>query len=106
MEYVAQGKQGGRSVNAAQRGSHPRFSAIAKLSGARTSRKGGNRMQVKEIMSTMVEVTGRNDDLSTVEALMATKKLCHVPVLEDGELVGLVSQRDLFKAMMSSTMRS
>jgi CBS domain-containing protein len=35
---------------------------------------------------------------------MATKKLRHVPVLEDGEVVGLVSQRDLFKAMMSSTM--
>jgi CBS domain-containing protein len=61
-------------------------------------------MQVQEIMSTTVEVTGRNDALSTVEALMATKKLRHVPVLEDGELVGLVSQRDLFRAMMSSTM--
>ena len=55
-------------------------------------------------MSTAVEVTGRNEDLSTVEALMAIKKLRHVPVLEDRELVGLVSQRDLFKAMMSSTM--
>jgi CBS domain-containing protein len=55
-------------------------------------------------MSTAVEVTGRNDDLSAVEALMAAKKLRHVPVLEDGELVGLISQRDLFKAMMSSTM--
>jgi CBS domain-containing protein len=61
-------------------------------------------MQVQEIMSTAVEVTGRNDDLSTVEGLMATKKLRHVPVLEDGEVVGLVSQRDLFRAMMSSTM--
>jgi CBS domain-containing protein len=61
-------------------------------------------MQVKDIMSTTVEVIGRNDDLSTVEALMGTKKLRHVPVVEDGELVGLVSQRDLFKAMMSSTM--
>jgi CBS domain-containing protein len=61
-------------------------------------------MQVKEIMSTAVEVVGRNDDLNTVEELMAAKKLRHVPVVEDGELVGLVSQRDLFKAMMSSAM--
>ena len=61
-------------------------------------------MQVKDIMSTAVEVVGRNDDLSQVEDLMAAKKLRHVPVLEDGEVVAIVSQRDLFKAMMSSTM--
>jgi CBS domain-containing protein len=61
-------------------------------------------MQVQEIMSTDVIVVGRNDDLSQVEDLMVTKKLRHVPVVENGELVAIVSQRDLFKAMMSSTM--
>ena len=61
-------------------------------------------MQVQEIMSTDVVVVGRNDDLSQVEDLMVSKKLRHVPVVENGELVGIVSQRDLFKAMMSSTM--
>jgi acetoin utilization protein AcuB len=61
-------------------------------------------MQVQEMMSTAVEVAGRNDDLSMVEELMTAKQLRHVPVVEDGELVGIVSQRDLFKAMMSSTM--
>lgn len=61
-------------------------------------------MQVRDIMSTAVEVVGRNDDLSQLEELMATKKLRHVPVLDQDELVAIVSQRDLFKAMMSSTM--
>jgi CBS domain-containing protein len=61
-------------------------------------------MRVKEIMSTDVVVVGRNDDLSQVEDLMVTKKLRHIPVVENGELVAIVSQRDLFKAMMSSTM--
>jgi CBS domain-containing protein len=61
-------------------------------------------MQVKEMMSTDVVVVGRNDDLSQVEDLMVAKKLRHVPVVENGELVAIVSQRDLFKAMMSSTM--
>ena len=61
-------------------------------------------MQVKEMMSTDVVVVGRNDDLSRVEDLMVTKKLRHIPVVENGELVAIVSQRDLFKAMMSSTM--
>jgi CBS domain-containing protein len=61
-------------------------------------------MQVKEIMSMDVVVVERNDDLSQVEDLMVSKKLRHVPVVENGELVAVVSQRDLFKAMMSSTM--
>lgn len=61
-------------------------------------------MQVKDIMSTDIEVVGRNDDLRQVEALMVAKKLRHVPVLENGELVAIVSQRDLFKAMLSSAM--
>jgi acetoin utilization protein AcuB len=61
-------------------------------------------MQLQEMMSTAVEVVGRNDDLSMVEELMTAKKLRHVPVVEDGELVAIISQRDLFKAMMSSTM--
>src|SRR2546426_6553541 len=61
--------------------------------------EGESRMQVKELMSTTVEVVERNDDLSRVEDLMVAKKLRHVPVLENGELVAVVSQRDLFKAM-------
>ena len=43
-------------------------------------------MQVKDMMSTAVEVVGRNDDLSQVEDVMAAKKLRHVPVLENGKL--------------------
>ena len=61
-------------------------------------------MQVREIMSTDVEVIGRNDNLRIVEERMATRQLRHLPVLEQGELVGLVTQRDLFKAAMSSVM--
>jgi CBS domain-containing protein len=61
-------------------------------------------MQVKGIMSTEVITVGRNDDLLGVEQTMASKNLRHLPVVEDGELVGIVTQRDLFKAAMSSTM--
>ena len=61
-------------------------------------------MQVKDVMSTEVTVVDRNDALSHVEDLMVAKKLRHVPVVENGELVAIVSQRDVFKAMMSSTM--
>ena len=61
-------------------------------------------MQVREIMSTDIEVVDRNDNLRTVEERMATKQLRHLPVLEQGEVVGMVTQRDLFKAAMSSAM--
>jgi acetoin utilization protein AcuB len=55
-------------------------------------------------MSTNIEVVDRNDNLRTVEERMATKQLRHLPVLEQGEIVGLVTQRDLFKAAQSSAM--
>ena len=61
-------------------------------------------MQVREIMATDIEVVDRNDSLRTVEERMTTKQLRHLPVLEQGEIVGLVTQRDLFKAAMSSAM--
>ena len=61
-------------------------------------------MQVREIMSKDTEVVDRNDNLRTVEERMATKQFRHLPVLEQGEVVGIVTQRDLFKATMSSAM--
>ncbi|MGE3540366.1 MAG: CBS domain-containing protein [Candidatus Tectimicrobiota bacterium] len=61
-------------------------------------------MQVRAIMSRDVEVLDRNDTLLTVDERMTTKHLRHLPVVEQGDVVGLVTQRDLFKAAMSSTM--
>ncbi len=61
-------------------------------------------MQAKDIMSTDVEIVGRNDTLLTVEELMINKKVRHILVLENGQVIGIISQRDLFKASMSSTM--
>jgi CBS domain-containing protein len=61
-------------------------------------------MQVRELMSTHVEVIDRNDTLLAIEERMVSKGVRHFPVLEEGDVVGLVSQRDLFKATMSSAM--
>ena len=54
-------------------------------------------MQVREMMSKDIEVVDRNDTLLAVEERMATKQLRHLPVLEQGDIVGIVTQRDLFK---------
>ena len=61
-------------------------------------------MHVKGIMAEDVVTIDRNDDLRLVDDIMAERHIRHIPVLEDGQLVGLVTQRDLFKARMSSTM--
>ena len=61
-------------------------------------------MQVKGIMAEDIVTIDRNDDLRLVDDIMAERHIRHLPVLEDGQLVGLVTQRDLFKARMSSTM--
>lgn len=61
-------------------------------------------MYVQDVMSRDLEVIDRNDDLHSVEERMAAKKLRHLPVVQDGEVVGIVTQRDLFKGAMSSAM--
>ncbi len=61
-------------------------------------------MHVQEIMAEDIVTIDRNDDLRLVDDIMAERHIRHIPVLEDGQLVGLVTQRDLFKARMSSTM--
>ena len=61
-------------------------------------------MQVNELMAADVVTVDRNDDLRLVDDIMAERQIRHIPVVEDGAVVGLVSQRDVFKARMSSTM--
>lgn len=61
-------------------------------------------MLVQEIMATNVAVVDRNDNLGQVEELMAARGIRHVPVIEAGHVIAIVTQRDLFKAAMSSAM--
>jgi CBS domain-containing protein len=61
-------------------------------------------MQVSDLMATDVVTVDRNDDLRLVDDIMAERHIRHIPVIEDDIVVGLVSQRDVFKARMSSTM--
>ncbi|MBI3129057.1 MAG: CBS domain-containing protein [Candidatus Tectomicrobia bacterium] len=61
-------------------------------------------MKVREVMTSPVETLDRNDTLSLAGDLMKMKRIRHLPVLEDGALVGIVSQRDLFRAGLSTVM--
>ena len=57
--------------------------------------------KVREIMTDRVMVV--SPDLTTEEcmALMTDKRFRHLPVVEDGELVGVVSIGDMVKAIIS-----
>lgn len=52
---------------------------------------------VRDIMSTPVHTCGPGDETEVVMATMTNRRVRHVPVVEDGVLVGLVSIGDVVK---------
>ena len=52
---------------------------------------------VKDVMSKNLLVIEPQDDLEYAMTIMTNKKIRHLPVVEQGRLVGLVSIRDLVK---------
>ena len=53
---------------------------------------------VKEIMTKDVSTLGRNDTLDLADDMMTLERIRHLPVLDEGRVVGVVSQRDLFRS--------
>jgi CBS domain-containing protein len=60
---------------------------------------------VRDIMTTEVTTLGRNDSLQLVKDIMTLGRVRHFPVLDDNKVVGVVSQRDLYKASLGSVMK-
>ena len=58
-------------------------------------------MKVRELMTTDVATIGRNDELTIGDDIMKMKRLRHLPVVEEGRIVGMLTQRDLFHAALS-----
>lgn len=61
-------------------------------------------MKVSELMTKDVETVDRNDELSVADDIMKMKRIRHLPVLDDDRLAGVLSQRDLFLAALSTAM--
>lgn len=51
-------------------------------------------------MTRGVVTLGPNDKLTTADDVMRLGRIRHMPVVDDGELVGIVSQRDLFRGTL------
>ncbi|MFN8088937.1 MAG: CBS domain-containing protein [Mycobacterium sp.] len=58
------------------------------------------RLQVADIMSGVVVTCSPDDAVDDLSALMTNNRVRHVPVLDDGRLVGIVSIGDVVKNRM------
>ena len=56
-------------------------------------------MKVKDVMQTEVFTIGQDDLVDRVFFLIHYEKIRHLPVVEGGRVVGIVSDRDLYKAI-------
>ena len=58
--------------------------------------------RVRDIMSEQIVTISSDDSLSTVEDIMTLGRVRHMPVVRGGQLVGVVSERDLLRASLSN----
>lgn len=59
--------------------------------------------EVRDLMTEHVFTLRPNDDLETLYDLMDTRHVRHVPIVDhDGDLVGLVTQRDLARSALGT----
>ena len=54
------------------------------------------KLTVGDVMTPQPLTIGREQTLVTAHTMMAENRIRHLPVLEHGDLVGVVSQRDLY----------
>jgi CBS domain-containing protein len=59
---------------------------------------------IRDIMKTKLIRISADDTLWTVKEIMELAHVRHLPVVRQGELVGVVSQRDLLRASLSNVM--
>ncbi len=58
--------------------------------------------RVRDIMQTKIVQISAEERLSTVEDIMTLGRVRHMPVVRGGQLVGVVSERDLLRASLSN----
>jgi CBS domain-containing protein len=59
-------------------------------------------MKVKDIMAREVATLKVDDELSLAEDIMHLGRIRHLPVTDGERLVGIITERDLFKASLAS----
>lgn len=62
------------------------------------------KMRVRELMSPGVAALERNDTLDIADGVMSMGRIRHLPVLDGRTVVGVVSQRDLFRTALGTAL--
>jgi len=57
-------------------------------------------MRVREVMVTDLIVANPDDDIDYIQNIMTENRVRHIPILNDGNLLGIVSIGDVVKAQM------
>ena len=57
-------------------------------------------LTVRDIMTRDPIILGRNETLDVAEDIMNLRRIRHMPVVDEGSIVGIVSQRDLFRSAL------
>jgi CBS domain-containing protein len=60
-----------------------------------------NTTTVGSVMSTELATANESDSLATVEKLMVSKRIRHLPVVADGKVVGLITRLDVLRLHLS-----
>ena len=61
-------------------------------------------MKVKEVMVKEVATLDVNDELSLANDIMRLGRIRHLPVVEGTRLVGIISERDLFRSSLAQAL--
>ena len=55
---------------------------------------------VRDLMTQNPTILDRNETLDLAESIMNLGRIRHMPVVEDGKVIGIISQRDLFRSAL------
>jgi CBS domain-containing membrane protein len=61
-------------------------------------------VKVRDLMTAKVTTLGRNDRLDVADEILAMGRIRHLPIVEEGAVVGIVSQRDLFRSGLAAAL--
>ena len=62
------------------------------------------RVTVKDLMSEKVATVARKDTVEIADGVMTMGRIRHLPVMEGTEVVGILSQRDLFRSALGAAL--
>ncbi|PKU22722.1 CBS domain-containing protein [Telmatospirillum siberiense] len=57
-------------------------------------------LKVRDLMTSAVLVCGPDDSLDTLMSIMTNKRVRHLPVVEEGELIGIITIGDVVKSRL------